>query len=84
MNCHKCNTEMSVLGCKITEQNLYWCPRCGCLKPCDAGPLIPVLAYTTLEVHGQQGDDNCWMDIDRYRWQLVNATNADTLGQQQS
>lgn len=36
MDCPTCDrSTMHVFGCKVTNDNFYWCPRCGTIKPCS-------------------------------------------------
>lgn len=33
--CPTCNHTMQAIGCRVTDKNFYWCPRCGTIKPCE-------------------------------------------------
>jgi hypothetical protein len=43
MSCPTCDHTMHAMGCKVTDSTLYWCPRCGTIKPCDGEFVAPVL-----------------------------------------
>lgn len=34
MDCPFCNVLAHAMGCKVSSDTFYWCPRCGAIKPC--------------------------------------------------
>ena len=44
MACPTCDGTMQALGCRVTDRNFFWCPRCGTMKTCQEDtPVVPAL-----------------------------------------
>ena len=43
MACPTCSATMHAMGCKISDRDFFWCPRCGTIKSCDADVGVPML-----------------------------------------
>jgi endogenous inhibitor of DNA gyrase (YacG/DUF329 family) len=57
MSCPTCGETMTALGCKVTNDTFYWCPRCGSILPCsESHAVAPALVERCrqLEAKGLQ------------------------------
>lgn len=60
MSCPTCDHTMCAIGCKVTDRNFYWCPRCGTIKPCDeTTAAVPDLVVRCRKFEGNLSLDNC-------------------------
>lgn len=57
MSCPTCDHTMHALGCKVTEKNFFYCPRCGTILPCqEAEPIVPGLIEWIHALVGRAND----------------------------
>ncbi len=50
MSCPTCSHTMHAMGCKVTDKNFYWCPRCGTMLVCEGGEAVaPALVHRCRE-----------------------------------
>lgn len=36
MSCPTCDHTMTAIGCRVSDRDFFWCPRCGTIKTCEA------------------------------------------------
>jgi hypothetical protein len=41
--CPTCSHTMHAMGCKVSSDTFYWCPRCGTIMPCTGEVTVPML-----------------------------------------
>lgn len=40
MACPTCDSTMQAIGCRVTDKNFFWCPRCNTIRTCEGEEAI--------------------------------------------
>lgn len=43
MSCPTCGHSIHALGCKVSGDTFFYCPRCGTILPCTGEVVVPAL-----------------------------------------